>query len=202
MSVKPSQAPKRVAGQPRPRSKPAEVRLEELMAAAQSLFLSQGVEATTVSEIVSRAEVAKGTFYHYFDSRNDMLVALGERYTRHFLERLEQAVNACAEEDWVARISNWIGTSVQAYLDTYRLHDIVYPSQHHHDRGNPEKSAVLQQLLGILWSLAQPGVIASLIYAGVHGATDDVIAAGEQDRQPLAEAIVQACLRRLDVPHP
>ncbi|WP_256679453.1 hypothetical protein [Pseudomonas sp. Fl4BN1] len=139
-----------------------------------------------------------------------MLVALGERYTRHFLERLEQAVNACAEEDWVAWISNWIRTSVQAYLDTYRLHDIVYPSHHHHDRGNPEKSAVLQQLQGILeggrqagvWSLAQPGVIASLIYAGVHGATDDVIAAGEQDRQPLAEAIVQACLRRLDVPHP
>ncbi|WP_372242088.1 TetR/AcrR family transcriptional regulator [Pseudomonas sp. Fl4BN1] len=60
LSVKPSQAPKRVAGQPRPRSKPAEVRLEELMAAAQSLFLSQGVEATTISEIVSRAEVAKG----------------------------------------------------------------------------------------------------------------------------------------------
>ncbi|MDT9645639.1 TetR/AcrR family transcriptional regulator, partial [Pseudomonas sp. JV245A] len=48
--------------------------------------------------------------------------------------------------------------------------------------------------------LAQPGVIASLIYAGVHGATDDVIAAGEDDGRVLAEAIVQACLRMLGLP--
>ncbi len=205
MNVKPSSSHERTADQPRPRTKPAEVRLEELMAAAEALFLSQGVEATTISEIVSRAEVAKGTFYHYFESKNDMLVALGQRYTRHFLERLELAVNACPEDDWEARICSWIRASVQVYLETYRLHDIVYPSHHHHDRGNPEKSAILQQLLGILeggqqagtWSLAQPEVVASLIYAGVHGATDDVIAAGEDDGRALAEAIVQACLRML-----
>ncbi|WP_404939475.1 TetR/AcrR family transcriptional regulator [Pseudomonas sp. JDS08PS003] len=207
MSVKTSPVAKRAAP-PRPRTKPAEVRLEELMAAAEALFLSQGVEATTISEIVQHAEVAKGTFYHYFDSKNDMLMALGQRYTQRFLERLEEAVNACPEDDWVAKVSSWIGTSVQAYLDTYRLHDIVYPNHHHHDRGNPQKNAILAQLQGILeggqhagcWSLAQPGVIASLIYAGVHGATDDVIAAGEDDGRALAEAIVQACLRMLGLP--
>lgn len=207
MSVKSSPV-SQPAAQPRPRTKPAEVRLEELMAAAESLFLSQGVEATTISEIVQRADVAKGTFYHYFPSKNELLVALGQRYTQNYLQRLETAVAACPEDDWVAKVSCWIGTSVQAYLDTYRLHDIVYPNHHHHDRGNPEKSAILTQLLGILdggqragcWSLAQPGVMASLIYAGVHGATDDVIAAGEEDGRALAEAIVQACLRLLGLP--
>ncbi|ROL76219.1 TetR family transcriptional regulator [Pseudomonas protegens] len=207
MSVKPLPVAQRAAPS-RPRTKPAEVRLEELMAAAESLFLSQGVEATTISEIVERAEVAKGTFYHYFQSKNDMLVALGQRYTQRYLQRLELAVAACPEDDWVAKVSCWIGTSVQAYLDTYRLHDIVYPNHHHHDRGNPEKNAILEQLLGLLeggqragcWSLAQPGVIASLIYAGVHGATDDVIAAGEDDGRALAGAIVQACLRMLGLP--
>ncbi|MCE4056885.1 TetR/AcrR family transcriptional regulator [Pseudomonas sp. Au-Pse12] len=207
MSVKSSPV-SQPAAQPRPRTKPAEVRLEELMTAAESLFLSQGVEATTISEIVQRADVAKGTFYHYFPSKNELLVALGQRYTQNYLQRLETAVAACPEDDWVAKVSCWIGTSVQAYLDTYRLHDIVYPNHHHHDRGNPEKSAILTQLLGILdggqragcWSLAQPGVMASLIYAGVHGATDDVIAAGEEDGRALAEAIVQACLRLLGLP--
>lgn len=205
MSVKSSPVPQPATAQPRPRTKPAEVRLEELMAAAESLFLSQGVEATTISEIVQRADVAKGTFYHYFPSKNELLVALGQRYTQHYLQRLEQAVAACPEDDWVAKVCSWIRTSVQAYLDTYRLHDIVYPNHHHHDRGNPEKNAILEQLLGLLhggqragcWSLAQPEVIASLIYAGVHGATDDVIAAGDDDGRVLAEAIVQACLRML-----
>ena len=44
----------------RPRTKPAEVRLDELMAAAETLFLAQGVEATTINEIVDMIdEMAK-----------------------------------------------------------------------------------------------------------------------------------------------
>ncbi len=210
MIVKRHKVQEPASDQPQPRTKPAEVRLEELMGAARSLFLEQGVEATTIGQIVERAGVAKGTFYHYFQSKNDMLSALGERYTRDFLDCLEQAVAACAEDDWVAKISSWIRASVQAYLATYRLHDIVYPNHHHHGRGNPERNAILQQLQGILeggrqagcWPLEQPTVIASLIYAGVHGATDDVIAAREEDGQALAEAIVQACLRMLGISQP
>ncbi len=63
----PRSMPDRHAEQParQPRTKPAEVRLEELMAAAQQLFLDKGVDATTISDIVAAAGVAKGTFYHY-----------------------------------------------------------------------------------------------------------------------------------------
>ena len=89
MKVKtpPADMPSRPA--PRPRTKPAEVRLDELMAAAERLFLAQGVEATTINEIVEAAQVAKGTFYHYFTSKNDMLDALGKRYTGQFLASVE-----------------------------------------------------------------------------------------------------------------
>ncbi|WP_407604438.1 TetR/AcrR family transcriptional regulator, partial [Pseudomonas aeruginosa] len=69
---------------PKPRTKPAEVRLDELMAAAEKLFLAQGVEATTINEIVESAQVAKGTFYHYFSSKNEMLYALAVLYTERF----------------------------------------------------------------------------------------------------------------------
>lgn len=208
MTVKRTRDEHQAPDLPRPRTKPAEVRLDELMAAAESLFLSQGVEATTISEIVERAQVAKGTFYHYFASKNEMLVALGERYTAHFLQRLEQAVEACAADDWVARLSSWIRASVDTYLATYRIHDIVYTNHHHHDRDNPDKGAILTQLQGILeggqqagtWSLSHPGIVASLIYAGVHGATDDVIAARQGDSQALADVIIQSCLRMLGVP--
>ena len=47
------------------------------MDAAQALFLSQGVEATTISDIVAAADVAKGTFYTYFASRTEILADLG-----------------------------------------------------------------------------------------------------------------------------
>ncbi|RBL65238.1 TetR/AcrR family transcriptional regulator, partial [Pseudomonas sp. MWU13-2625] len=50
------------------------------------------------------------------------------------------------------------------------------------------------------WFLAHPGVIATLFYAAVHGATDKVIAAGAAYARALAAAMVQACLRMLALP--
>ncbi|AOJ07495.1 TetR/AcrR family transcriptional regulator [Burkholderia mayonis] len=190
-----------------PRTKPAEVRLEELMAAAEKLFFAQGVEATTINEIVELAEVAKGTFYHYFASKNELLEAMGQRYTAQYLSRLEEAVDACAVDDWLGRLRAWIRTSIEAYVETYRTHDIVYINHHHHERNNREKNAILDQLQGILsggeqagaWQLTQPRITALLIYSGVHGATDDVIAAQEADYSAFARAVTAVCLRMVGV---
>ena len=193
-----------------PRTKPAEVRLEELMAAAEKLFLANGVEATTINAIVEEAQVAKGTFYHYFSAKTDMLAALAERYTRQYLEALERAVDACAADDWVGKLRAWVHASVQAYADTYRTHDIVYSNHHHHDRQNRDKNAILDQLLGILeggraagvWALPRPRITALLIYSGVHGVTDDAIAARLEDCSEFARDVAADCLCMLGVPPP
>jgi len=192
--------------QPRPpRTKPAEVRLEELMAAAEKLFLANGVDATTINAIVEEAQVAKGTFYHYFSAKTDMLAALAQRYTQQYLEALERAVDACAEDDWIGKLQAWVHASVQTYADTYRTHDIVYSNHHHHDRQNRDKNAILEQLLGILeggraadvWALPQPRITALLIYSGVHGVTDDAIAARLEDCSAFSQAVADDCLRML-----
>ncbi|MCL7714011.1 TetR/AcrR family transcriptional regulator [Stenotrophomonas mori] len=188
-----------------PRTKPAEVRLEELMAAAESLFLAKGVDATTVSEIVERAQVAKGTFYHYFPSKTDLLQALRDRYTERFLHRLQAAVDACPEAAWETRLRAWIHANIQAYVQTYRTHDMVY-THHHHARGNPSRNALLEQLLDLIergneagaWRSASPRIAAMLIYSGVHGATDDLIAAQPADGAAFAQTVADACLRILD----
>lgn len=199
------------ASQPRPpRTKPAEVRLEELMAAAEKLFLANGVEATTISSIVEEAQVAKGTFYHYFAAKTDMLAALAARYTRQYLDALERAVAACEDDDWTGKLQAWIHASIQTYVDTYRTHDIVYGNHHHHDRQNRDKNAILDQLLGILqggkaagaWSLPQPRITALLIYSGVHGVSDDAIAARLEDCTAFAHRVSEDCLRMLGGPAP
>jgi len=45
--------------------------------AANGLFLEQGFEATTVDAIVAAAGVSKGTFYLYFDRKEDLLLEYG-----------------------------------------------------------------------------------------------------------------------------
>lgn len=206
--MKPSDAKEPGKHAARPRTKPAEVRLDELMNAAERLFLDKGVEPTTINEIVEAAQVAKGTFYHYFSSKNEILEALGRRYTDQFLVSLEAAVGACAEGDWVGRLRAWIHASVVTYVDTFHIHDIVYTNHHHHDRSNQAKNAILDQLLEIieggtaagLWAPENPRVVALLIYSGVHGATDDVIAAKASDCLSFASSVSDACLRMLSNP--
>nr|WP_312989928.1 TetR/AcrR family transcriptional regulator [Comamonas koreensis] len=189
----------------RPRTKPAEVRLDELMAAAEKLFLEKGVDATTINDIVESAQVAKGTFYHYFSAKTDLLEALGKRYTTQFMASLELAMSSYRADDWVGRLQAWVYANVETYVKTYRVHDIVYTNHHHHDRSNQAKNAILDQLLEIIdggcragiWSPPVPRVVALLIYSGVHGATDDVIAAKTKNIKPFAQSVSQACLQML-----
>ncbi len=56
--------------------KPADERRKELIDAARELFLEQGYEQTTMNNIAQRAGVAQGTFYIYFSSKQDVLMAI------------------------------------------------------------------------------------------------------------------------------
>jgi len=185
-----------------PRTKPPEVRLDELMAAAEQLFIAKGVEAATVNDIVEAAGVAKGTFYHYFASKHDILLALRAKFSQGFLARVDEAVRACAPEDGAARVRAWTHAGVAAYLADYRLHDVVFHDARHGDRGTREKHDVLDQLERILadgqragnWTLAAPRLTAIVLFHAMHGAVDDAIARGEHDGQALAGQLAEIFL--------
>ena len=68
----------------------------EILATAQGLFFSKGYEATSVQEIIDAVGIAKGTFYHYFGSKVDLLDALVESMTE---QRLQVAQTILDEQD-------------------------------------------------------------------------------------------------------
>ena len=51
---------------------------QRLMEAALRLFREQGYDATTVEQIAESADVAKGTFFNYFETKEAILPALAE----------------------------------------------------------------------------------------------------------------------------
>ncbi len=53
--------------------KKGEKRKQELLQIAYRLFLSRGYEETSVDEIIEKAGIAKGTFYYYFSSKEQLL---------------------------------------------------------------------------------------------------------------------------------
>ena len=47
-----------------------------IVSAAWKLFYEQGYDNTTVDDIVFESETSKGSFYHYFDGKDDLLSTL------------------------------------------------------------------------------------------------------------------------------
>jgi AcrR family transcriptional regulator len=60
--------------------KKPEERRAEMVEAAAKLFAQQGFVKTSVAEIVSAVDVAKGLFYYYFTAKDDMVKAVVEGY--------------------------------------------------------------------------------------------------------------------------
>lgn len=60
--------------------KKPEERRAEMIAAAARLFAEQGFVRTSVAEIVDAVDVAKGLFYYYFTTKDEMVKAVVEGY--------------------------------------------------------------------------------------------------------------------------
>src|SRR3546814_13774951 len=117
----------------RPSSSPSaprrsEVRRGALIEAAGTLFVEQGVDATTVDDIAKGAGVAKGTFYHYFGSKACMLDALRERFSDKFISRIPSAIAHCPADAWEDKWKCWLTTAVDDCLDMRARQDVVVPS--------------------------------------------------------------------------
>lgn len=59
--------------------KEAEERRNEILDAAEILFTTKGYGKTTIVDILNKVGIAKGTFYYYFKSKEEVMEAIIER---------------------------------------------------------------------------------------------------------------------------
>jgi AcrR family transcriptional regulator len=86
-----------------PRPHDREARRAQLVSAAATVFTERGVGSATVGDIVKAAGVAQGTFYLYFDSKDDAVLAVAERFGDVMIEGIERAV-AAPDSDAVEKL--------------------------------------------------------------------------------------------------
>jgi AcrR family transcriptional regulator len=135
------------------RTKPAEQRRAELLAAGQALFLAKGVAGTSLDDVTQRAGVSKGLFYLYFSSKEDLVLALREQFSRALAERMRAAAEAVpastgpastgpastgsvsTERDWADRLDACVRAGFECYRELHDLHEVLF----HHARAlSPE----------------------------------------------------------------
>jgi AcrR family transcriptional regulator len=193
----------------RPRTKPPEERRDELMNAAQRLFLKQGVPETTIEQITSGADVAKGTFYLYFSSKEDILAALGDRFGQKHLEGIKAAIAKKPQDNWQKKLATWANACFTGYLDSIQLHDIVFYGPRPRRREGLVDNAVIDHLSDLLqfgmearaWSIEDARFTAVFLFSGLHAVVDDAYIKEKRiNRSRLAQKVEQLLFRAVGLP--
>ena len=176
-----------------------EGRARELVAAAGDVFARQSVADTTVSDIVETAGVAKGTFYLYFDSKDEIINAVAERIAGGMVDAIEEAVGA-ATSGALAKFDALRETMVASARDPdhRELIEIYHRPENRavHDRMAERITARLVPLLediieqGIeeeVFAVEEPRRAAWFVLGGLHA-----FEKAFPDREEFAEALEDA----------
>jgi len=142
------------------------------------------VEATSIEQITDGADVAKGTYYLHFASKDDVLLALRDRFVRELLESIKNAIGEQREKDWKGKLRAWAAAGISGYLDAAALHNIVF---YEFQAPSPKKDgdniiiAHLSELLGAgsaarAWSVDDPRFTADFLFHGLHGIVHGALA--------------------------
>ncbi len=88
-----------------------DVRRDELLDIALDLIMTRGFAATSVEQITNAVGVAKGTFYYYFASKDDLLAQLVGRFGDSMFANLSNAPLSGSGlhqlQDFLAAATSW-----------------------------------------------------------------------------------------------
>ncbi len=82
--------------------KKADERREEIIKAARELFQTNDYDKTTMQELMVKLNIAKGTIYHYFSSKQDILEAVVENIVDEELKQKEELLRSTPVLDLTA----------------------------------------------------------------------------------------------------
>lgn len=95
-----------------------------LLDAAEAVLVQQGLVGATIDQITSRAGVAKGTFYLYFRSKDEVIGALQERLWDGMVAASLEAAARMEGDDWWDVIDSFLEIVVDydmGHRDWHRL---------------------------------------------------------------------------------
>ncbi|MFZ6752459.1 TetR/AcrR family transcriptional regulator [Undibacterium sp. Dicai25W] len=129
---------------------------ERILATGEELISGRGFTALGLSEILSAAAVPKGSFYHYFQSKEGFGVAMLERYFSDYQQRLtllfnDESMNAL--QRIMTYFNNW-----QAMAETSECHKLclaVKLAAEVADLSEPMRAALSVGMSGITEQIAQ-----------------------------------------------
>jgi AcrR family transcriptional regulator len=126
VSIRPSLSS---VGTPRTRRRltPQERRAELIDAAVRLLQSARDV-SNWAQAVTTEADAAKGTFYLYFSSWDDMLVAVRDRVLRDYATRVRRLTESADSVDWWDALDAECDAAIDFIAQPGGLHDAIFHS--------------------------------------------------------------------------
>ena len=148
-------------------------RREEILGAARRVFATRGFRGTTMADIAEEADVALGTIYLYFVSKEDVFAALNQRFNELITAALTNVPPAVSLDETVRlRINNVFATCAQnrdlvrlVVLNTDPESDVTKRLRQNNERRNGPMVRVLTEAMreGQI-RVADPCIMTNLTY--------------------------------------
>lgn len=197
------------AAEPRWQRRP-DSRRAELLAAAEELFVSRGIDATSVSDIADAAGVAKGSFYRYFGSKDRVIAALKERFADELIDRVAEATAAFGDADPGLVVDAVVAESIAYLLQERGLIEVWCREPAGADTDTWAASAeklsavyeagIRQGVDAGLLDCRDPRTTALLIIHAVEGTVEHAILYGTPDKARLTAAAQDLVRRAIGLP--
>jgi AcrR family transcriptional regulator len=115
-----------------------EQRRDQVVAAAAELFDSTGYARVTMGDIAQQVGIAKPTLYHYFDSKDDILLAIHEEFIDLLISRHEQRrLGDLPPEELLLEAMG----DILELMETHRGHVRVF-FEHHRELPSEARAAI------------------------------------------------------------
>ncbi|MCL2631950.1 MAG: TetR/AcrR family transcriptional regulator [Coriobacteriia bacterium] len=133
-------------------------RFTEILDVSENLFNSKGYEKTTINDILDGVQIGKGTFYHYFKSKEEVMDAVITRmagYAKAASQAIADMPNLTAQEKFIKVFTN---QAIQ--------YDGMVEQLHHNDNSALHLKSLTETILAITPALTQ--IIDQGIEEGVY----------------------------------
>jgi NADH dehydrogenase len=123
-----------------------------LLNVADALFREQGFEATTVEEITQGADVAKGTFFNYFETKEHLLISILVNKLEQSLETLPGVGEPAPERIRLTLHQMWDALYPYRHLTRHLIGHNVTP-----DSSPPQEHRLFHVLLNLVHAGQEEG---------------------------------------------
>lgn len=136
--------------------KKPEVRKSEILDAAEALFLSKGYAQVAVNDVLQAVGIAKGTFYHHFKSKEEVMDAIIDR----FIESLALAAREIASDPDLGATEKLFRIVTANPLDTPRKERLIEQLHSMNNAEMHQKSLVetVRHLTPVLTEVIEQGI--------------------------------------------